>query len=492
MRKRQIIIIALLLATTGASAQRFLRGFALGADRDTLQYIIASPFDNWYITFSGGVQTFVGNTPDPDAAWNKADFGARMEVGKWIIPDVAVSMRFGIATVHSQSRHGGNNPWTDVSSPWTYDGAKYAPYFPISAYALSAMGIVTFDWTNFLNGYEAGKRRHMHLYTPLGLGVIMMFGQIVNPNYVNKVNSNPDEVHAEMGQLRKNYELGFTGGLMAEYYATRHLSLYAAAELAFARGSLDDFNYNLDDGIRRVDFIPSFYVGAKFNLLKNVNKFNPYTKSTSRERVNHEFLAFGTRNTVKTLSGRIERLNNQIDSVQNLSKEKIANDSLVLIDMSKERDSLQQMLDAVDADGRHPATNLISDLLLANDILGLPSTIVYYQLDKYDIDYNGRKKLQNFAKEINQLDDTLEYFIIGAADSLTGTARHNVWLSEHRCEAAFKMLVNHYGVSENQFILIPVGGIMEYDPQENNRMALIILRTEETERIVNKWQRQKK
>ena len=492
MRRRIVIMTMLLLAAASASGQRFIKGFALGADRDTLQYIIASPFDNWYITPSVGIQTFIGNTPDRAAQWNSMDFGVRGEIGKWIIPDVAVSLRLGLATVHSQSLHAGNNPWTDISNPLQYEGATYT-YYPIKAYNLSAMAIVTFDWTNFLHGYEAGKRRHLHICTPVGLGVMMMFGEIVNQNYVNKVNSNPDDETVEIGKLQRNFELGFTGGLMAEYYATKHLSLYAAAELAFARGSIDDYNYNLDNGMRRVDFIPSLYVGAKFNLLKSVNKFDPYTKKSSREKVNHEFLAFGSRNTLSTLQGRIEQLNSQIDSVQNLSNGKV--DPQVLDEMGRERDSLQNRLDSLAKGGRGgygigtsdlPA-NLIEELLDANEVLGLPATVVYYQLDKYDIDYNGLKKLQKFAKELNQLDDTLEYYIIGAADSITGSIPHNQWLSERRCEAAYNMLVNEFDVSSNQLILMPVGGIMEYTPQENNRMALIILRTPQTEAIVNKW-----
>lgn len=487
MRKRLLVIIALLLAATASvSAQRFVRGFALGADRDTLQFIIASPFDNWFLTPSVGVQTFIGNTPDRAAQWNSMDFGVRAEVGKWIIPDVAVSLRLGLATVHSQSRHGGNNPWTDITNYFEYEGATHK-YYPINAYNLSVMGIVTFDWTNFLNGYEAGKHRRLHIYTPVGLGLMMMFGEIVNQNYVNKVNNNADEVNVEMGQLQRNFELGFTGGLMTEYYATKHLSLYAAAELAFARGSLDDYNYNLDDGIRRVDFMPSIYVGVKLNLLKSVSKFNPYTKSTSREKVNHEFLAFGSRNTVSTLQGRIERLNSQIDSVQNLSNEKSSLDAAKLADMGRERDSLQQRLDSIEDNAVRQPANVIEELLDANEDLGLPATVVYYQLDKYDIDYNGIKKLQKFAKELNQLDDTLEYYIIGAADSITGSIPHNQWLSERRCEAAYNMLVNNFDVSSNQLLLMPVGGIMEYEPQENNRMALIIQRTPQTEAIVTKW-----
>ena len=49
------------------------------------------------------------------------------------------------------------------------------------------------------------------------------------------------------------------------------------------------------------------------------------------------------------------------------------------------------------------------------------------------------------------------------------------------------MMVDHFDADGNQFVLVPVGGITDYDPQENNRMALIILRTPETEAIVNRW-----
>ena len=136
-------------------------------------------------------------------------------------------------------------------------------------------------------------------------------------------------------------------------------------------------------------------------------------------------------------------------------------------------------------------SNVLEELIIANDVLNLPATIVYFQLDRYELDYNGRKRLQNFARDLNELEDTLEYYIIGAADSATGTIRHNQWLSERRCEAAYNMLVNHFGVSGNQLLVVPVGGITEYEPQENNRMAMVILRTRETEEIIDRWLKRK-
>ena len=486
-RRGLSVLLLLLAAASTLPAQNFVhRGFSLGADRDTLLYIIASPFDNWYLTFSGGVQTFIGNTPDPQACWNTTDYGVRAEIGKWIIPDVAVSLRLGLATVHSKSRFGGNNPWSDIKNPINYDGAEFGPYYPINANMFTAIGIVTFDWTNFLSGYEAGKHKHLHFYTPVGLGGAFLFGEIINPNFVNKVNSNPNEDDVALGETRQNLELSFTAGFMTEYFATKHIALYAAAELMLMRGSIDDYNYNLDAHYRRTDLIPSIYVGAKINLLKEVEKYSPYSKTSHKEKVNHEFLAFGTRTTVPTLTGRIENLNHQIDSIQN-SADTINPADLTAL--QNELDSLQQKLDSIQSTPINdtPPVNVMEDLLNANEKLNLPATIVYYQLDRYEIDYNGCKRLQHFAKEINALDDTLEYYIVGAADSLTGTIRHNQWLSEKRCRAAYDMLVDHYDVDRNQFLLVPVGGIMEYDPQEYNRIALIIQRTPETEEIINRW-----
>ena len=73
--KRVLILLTLLLATSSLSAQNFARrGFAFGADRDTLLYIIASPFDNWFLTLGGGPQTFIGNELDASARHNKLNW----------------------------------------------------------------------------------------------------------------------------------------------------------------------------------------------------------------------------------------------------------------------------------------------------------------------------------------------------------------------------------------------------------------------------------
>ncbi len=472
--KKHLIILAILIATASSlSAQNFSRrGFALGADRDTMLYIIASPFDNWYINVGGGIQTFMGNELEASARHNKLNFNLQGEIGKWIISDVAVSARFSIFNVDGQSQYG-QQPFIDKLN----DTPNENGYFPFHAYAASLIGYVTLDWTNFLSGYERGKRNKLHIFTPIGLGASVLFGPQRNPRG-----------NEELGSFRRNFELAYSGGIGAEYEVTQELALSATIELFGSESTWDWSPY--DNSYSRFDIIPSFNIRARFNLLKNVTKYNPYTKNSSREKVNHEFLSFGTRNTIPGLNGRIERLTHEIDSIQNLSDQRGANDSAMLAGMNKELENLQDRLDSLQSLPYRPI-NVLDELIQMNEVMGLPSTIVYFQLDRYELDYNGRKRLQNFAKELNALDDTVEFYIVGAADSATGTIRHNLWLSERRCEAAYNMLVDHFGVDGNQLIMVPVGGITDYDPQENNRMAMVILRTPVTEEIIDRWMRKR-
>jgi outer membrane protein OmpA-like peptidoglycan-associated protein len=435
-------------------------------------YIIASPFDNWYINVGGGIQTFMGNELEASARHNKLNFNLQGEIGKWIIPDVAVSARFSIFNVDGQSQYG-QQPFIDKLN----DTPNENGYFPFHAYAASLIGYVTLDWTNFLSGYERGKRNKLHIFTPIGLGASVLFGPQRNPRG-----------NEELGSFRRNFELAYSGGIGAEYEVTQELALSATIELFGSESTWDWSPY--DNSYSRFDIIPSFNIRARFNLLKNVTKYNPYTKNSSREKVNHEFLSFGTRNTIPGLNGRIERLTHEIDSIQNLSDQRGANDSAMLAGMNKELENLQDRLDSLQSLPYRPI-NVLDELIQMNEVMGLPSTIVYFQLDRYELDYNGRKRLQNFAKELNALDDTVEFYIVGAADSATGTIRHNLWLSERRCEAAYNMLVDHFGVDGNQLIMVPVGGITDYDPQENNRMAMVILRTPVTEEIIDRWMRKR-
>lgn len=482
--KRLLIILSILFATLPLSAQNHFnirRGFAFGADRDTLLYIIASPFDNWYISVGGKAMTYIGNEQDSRARWNAPTFGINVEVGKWLIPDVAMALRFSISDVKSQGCYVGRNPWLDMTAtPYAtpFTNGHFCAYYPMSADAFSVMGIIVFDWTNFLKGYEVGKRTQLHIFTPFGLGGIALFGKQINPN-TNNVE--PETA----GKNRLNKELAFTGGISAEYITTRHLSINLSFDLAGTKGTLD-WTYSQDYADaphpkRSVDWIPSVSLGLKFNLLKSVNKLDLYTHETKRMPVNHEFLTVGSRREIFGLKGSISRLNNQLDSLEGQRYY----DSILVAQL---KDSLNNLQDRLDTMPEEPAVNVMEALIQSD----LALTVIYFELDKYNIERNARYQLRNFAKTMEKASDTIEYYIIGAADSLTGSKRHNDKLSEKRCQAAYDVLVGDYGANANQLITVPVGGITAYEEKEENRMAMIVIRNKEADEIIAKWSRYKK
>ena len=465
--------MVLATAIPAAQSQNFRRGFSLGADRDTLLYIIASPFDNWYLTLGGGIQTFIGNEIVASARHNKLNYNLRAEVGKWIIPDLAVSLRLSHMTVDGQTQYG-LQPFINHQE----DTPNENGYYPFHANALALTGYVTFDWTNFFLGYEVGRRTHTHFFTPIGLGMSLLYGDQRNPR-------------GEVGAFRRNWELCYSAAIGVEYELSQEIAVSAVADLFGSESTWDWSPY--DNAYSIFDVIPSFNIGVRLNLLSHVQKYNPYTKKSSRERVNHEFLTVGSRGDLKRQEGEVRQLRFMRDSLSEMINQLEEDKEDMRIELLGKYDSVQFRYDSVLDDMRthRPPANMLEELINVNEMLGLPSTIVYYQLDRYDLDFNGRKKLQNFVRDISGLDDTLEFYVIGAADSLTGTIKHNQWLSERRCEAAFRMMVDHFNADPNQFIQVPVGGIMDYEPQENNRMALIILRTPETEAIVERWLRQR-
>ena len=480
--RRLYILLLFILTTASLSAQGvFKRGLAFGADRDTLQYIIASPFDNWYLNIGGGLQTFIGNETDASARHNTLDYNAHLEVGKWIIPDLAVSVRFSFMSVHGQSNYS-LQPFIDFTGVPVDPSNNRPGYQKFSEHAMSLLGFVTLDWTNFFKGYEQGKHSRWHIFTPVGLGASMLFGTQKNPQ--NKA--------GDVGDFRRNFELAFAFGLGTEYVVSPEFALNASLELFGSESTWDWSPY--DNSHTIFDLIPSVNVNAKFNLLKYVTKYDLATKKKKKDKVNHEFISFGTRNTVNSLNGRIERLNYQKDSIQNLADNRGYQDSITIDSIDRILNGLEHQrysLNDVLAAERSPQ-NIFDELININETLNLPATIVYFELDKYRLDYNARKRLEDFAKEARQHGDTVQFYIIGAADSLTGSIRHNQWLSERRSEAAFNMLVDNFGMNGNQLIRVSVGGITEYDPKEDNRMAMIILKTPVTEEIVDRWLRRSK
>ncbi|MBQ8047558.1 MAG: OmpA family protein [Prevotella sp.] len=96
---------------------------------------------------------------------------------------------------------------------------------------------------------------------------------------------------------------------------------------------------------------------------------------------------------------------------------------------------------------------------------------VFFNLDKYNIasqkDLVNVKGIATYAKENN-----LGLKVDGYADSATGKAPHNQWLSEKRAETVANELVK-MGVSRDKITTKGHGGVNELSPIQFNRRATV-------------------
>lgn len=433
------------------------RSFALGADRDSLEYIVASPFDNWYVEVGGGIQTYIGNELVRSARWNTVNYNFYAEIGKWVIPDLALSLHVSHFDLSSQSKYM-RNPYLDPTTEPNENG-----YYKTHAFAFSIGGLATLDWTNLLRGYDVGQTRKFHVTTPVGLGYMFNFGKKSNPN--PKV---PQPF---------NQELYATAALHFDYYATPHTILTANLRGTLTRESFDYSPYN--DLYTCIDIMPAVTVGVRFNLFREV--YLPYGDDLVIQEVNHQFLP--AHSVIITDRQRLRELQKQLIAAGERGDMLEAERDALL-------DSIDSLRNRIIALEEEPGEDPMSDLYELAVRHPQTSAIVYFQLDRYNLDYNARKTLQNFATRINNHDEFPAenvYYLVGSADDSTGNANHNWGLSIHRSGAVYNQLTKVLHVPTSQLEKVYLGGIHHYTPKELNRVCIVVLKDYRSTPIINKW-----
>lgn len=244
--KKVIITLAIVLCSFGnAIAQR--RQVFIDADIDSQKYISASASKSWYVSAGAGVQTYIGNELDASARRNTCDFNIYADMGKWIIPTLALSLNANFSTVHGQSKYD--------KQPWREGSADALGYQKFNAYAFSLTGYVTIDWTNLIEGLGRGAHRHFHVMTPLGLGGAVMFN--------SQKHDYPKENDYKTGDNRFNFEMVFTPSLLLQYGFTQALTADIRVGVSGAYGSFDFSPY--DYKVSKFDWMPFATVGIRFN-----------------------------------------------------------------------------------------------------------------------------------------------------------------------------------------------------------------------------------
>ncbi|MDY5969780.1 MAG: OmpA family protein [Bacteroidales bacterium] len=131
-------------------------------------------------------------------------------------------------------------------------------------------------------------------------------------------------------------------------------------------------------------------------------------------------------------------------------------------------DSIQAARDRLDND----AAKLSLDDILSQHLL--PYEMVFFQIDRWDILSAEQLKVEKMAAVIKAFPNE-RFYIIGSADSKTGTMKRNNYLSQQRADVVFNKLVLDYDVNPRQLERVYLGGIMDYEPYELNRATVIIM-----------------
>jgi len=424
------------------------KGAFLGSDNDQKEYLIGAPADNWFINFGGGVQTFIGNEYEKSACLNPVTPAAYLEIGKWLIPGVAISLQVSGFNSVGQTRYS-LNPYADFSEPnptGTYS------YKQIKFFNMAVNGMVTFDWTNIFNGYEKGGRRKVHILTPIGLGFAYVNGENVNTN--PKAAGNKD-----------NFELDFVAAIIPEITLSENIRLVPAIRFQMERGSVDFSGRDLDSAPEaqqskcRFDFQPAFTLGLKFNLSGTKKGATHKTKYRGEVPTMHVFQAAPTAQLVEV--------------VKTIPAEVVPAPVVAAVE-----DHAQ----AVNAG--QSALNPLEEVLAG--VTGI-SEFVFFPLGESTLDLNAETRLKLYADTIKESDDKAKFFIIGAADKVTGSEKLNYELSVSRCKAIYNKLVKNYGVYPGKLEIRALGGVEEYKEMNLNRLGIITQSSDALSTVLDKY-----
>lgn len=222
------------------------------------------------------------------------------------------------------------------------------------------------------------------------------------------------------------YGMGLSAGILNQFYVNRHVAINL--ELGWNRYEGDHDGLDFSDGQRGWDSHDNqLYaeLGLTFNLGKATWEKTP-----------------------------------DVDAIKALSQSQIDALNAQLNDANAENARLKALL----AQKKDQPTQTVKEFV------NTPVS-VFFNIDKYEVaskkDLVNVESLANYAK-----DNDCNLLVTGYADSATGKADHNQWLSEKRAETVANELVN-MGVSRDKITTAAKGGVNDLSPISFNRRATV-------------------
>ena len=387
---------------------------------DSTAIILGRPNDNWYFGAGIGLHMFSGNEKVNAARINPLTPQLGVKFGKWLVPYIALSANLDLGWAKGQTT---NN---------VYYPSVTGEYHDFKFYYFNLYGEVVLDWMNLLSDYAHSSRKSFHLQNTIGMGWAWQTGKAGNPNREGPVS---------------NHELSFHFGFNNDIRLNNRVTIFIEPKLTMVKGTWD---YSpMSNTYGRMDYIISLSAGAKLNLGK---------------KSRHSFVEGSTVDVERIRKIQKERDNLDKD-LKNTTAEKNAQiDSL--------NDLVQELREKV------PIPMKILDVIVEDNLKYIS---VYFRLDEAKVDYSTETSLKTFANRIKRSPEGTKFAIVSSADKATGTPQSNMILTQERCDVVYNILVNKYGVSPNRFEKHPLGGIDHYEPDDMNRMTLVV---EANDRII--------
>ncbi|MBP5322489.1 MAG: OmpA family protein [Bacteroidaceae bacterium] len=454
MKKTFLMVVICVLATVSAFAVEKPKGIHFGTAKDTTDYIIPAPRANWYFGFGGGINALIGDEVEKSARYTGITPTAYLEFGKWVLPDVAVGFNLTGFQLKGQSRYT-LQPNIDVPVGYTMTSTVndlLPDYKEFTELGFAANGRVALDWTNFLLGFDRGMTKKWHFITPIGFGVAYERGALNNEHRKSK----GDGYHG-------NFEFNATAGIENEFRLGENFSLINNINFLVTRGSFDFTGGGPSyEGVKSpsFDMIPSITLGARFSVPG---------REASRSKDGYAAEELGPNRFFANTNGLR-------DEIAGLEAE---NDQL-----KRDLDELQGIIDDLK---NRPAEQVIKYVETDN---GPDPIIVYFKIDHWDLLPEAKALLNSYAAVIKDSKEGEKFYLIGGADSATGTPKRNVLLSNNRSRVVYDYLIKKCGVNPDKLIKRALGGILEYQPIEMNRMTIVASENSRLAKIIDKYDNQ--
>jgi outer membrane protein OmpA-like peptidoglycan-associated protein len=423
MKKVFITMIACLAISSSVMAE-------VHEDSDSVRYLATKAWKNWFVSAEGNIDWWQGSDMNPNGnytavQWGKPSFGAGLSVGKWLTHSIGLRLSYDVNGGKSYIK--GLYPNRDHLFGFLYDD-KTAPdgngYYTTSFIYHNAHCDVLFSPIDFFQGYYNPDR----LWTPVlyvGMGTAAVSeGILINPTFINNVRNRNDFSK----QKGLNFEFSFNAGLINNFRISEHLDLNLALKWSTQEWHIDSWYYEIGG------------------------------------QASDQSLAF-------TSDIRPKRADNNYSIGLGLTYY-FSREYDLPNDCCKEMDSVQKKLDEfVMPDPIHDTVVKFVNVQ-TEDIESYPFSI-FFNRDSYQLmsrrDIVNLREIAKVAKE-----NGYKLHLTGSCDSATATPAYNQTLSENRCNK-IKIELLELGISEDQIIIEPIGGVKILDPTEYDRRVLIKL-----------------